>query len=241
MARLRNYCALLACTLIFGCSGTTPPPSPPSPTPTPDSTLDGKENVANSNARQCERRRWSFEGDALNSAPNRFLVTQKQLWAVRARKDAPSQPHALEYQPDAPTPPTQRIVMLGVSPPAADFRLSVRCTTDQVGACGTVFRAQNEENYYAAIADSTSHELLLIVVVKGNTKILARKPLPIKEGVWNQIWVTALGEQLTLSWNKQQQIAVKDSSFSDAGKVGLCVYGQSKIAFDNLNLDPLHE
>jgi hypothetical protein len=130
---------------------------------------------------------------------------------------------------------------------AADVDLSVRFKpvsgrVDQ--AAGLVWRFQNEDNYYIVRANALENNVVLYKVEKGR-----RTDLPVKgegrtygkkaqvpSGQWSMLRVVAAGPRFAVYLNDSKLYEVEDSTFSQAGKVGLWTKADSVTQFDDLTI-----
>jgi hypothetical protein len=123
--------------------------------------------------------------------------------------------------------------------------VSVRCkcvagTVDQ--ACGIVWRYRDAENYYITRANALENNVVLYKVEAGERKSLAPKGLasraygvkhPVPPGQWNELRVKFQGNLMTVFFNGEQLFEVEDSTFGEAGKVGLWTKADSVTYFDD--------
>lgn len=130
---------------------------------------------------------------------------------------------------------------------AADVDLSVRFKpvsgrVDQ--AAGLVWRFQNEDNYYIVRANALENNVVLYKVEKGR-----RTDLPVKgegrtygkkaqvpSGQWSTLRVIAAGPRFAVYLNDSKLYEVEDSTFIQAGKVGLWTKADSVTQFDDLTI-----
>lgn len=111
--------------------------------------------------------------------------------------------------------------------------VSVRCKSisgevDQ--ACGLVWRYRDPNNYYITRANALENNVVIYKVQDGERRSLAPKAQPsraygvkhpVPSGQWNELRVKFQGSLMTVFLNGQQLFEVEDSTFGDAGKVGL--------------------
>ena len=123
--------------------------------------------------------------------------------------------------------------------------LSVRCKSisgevDQ--ACGIVWRYRDPDNYYITRANALENNIVLYKVQSGERRSLAPKGQPsraygvrhpVPPGQWNELRVRFQDNLMTVFFNGQQVFEVEDSTFGDAGKVGLWTKADSVTYFDD--------
>jgi 3-keto-disaccharide hydrolase len=130
---------------------------------------------------------------------------------------------------------------------AADVDLSVRFKpvsgrVDQ--AAGLVWRFQNEDNYYIVRANALENNVVLYKVEKGK-----RTDLPLKgegrtygkkaqvpSGQWSTLRVVAAGPRFDVYLNGGKLYEVEDTTFRQAGKVGVWTKADSVTQFDDLTI-----
>ncbi|MGQ0650216.1 MAG: family 16 glycoside hydrolase [Gemmatimonadaceae bacterium] len=130
---------------------------------------------------------------------------------------------------------------------ARDVDLSVRFRpvsgrVDQ--AAGLVWRYADEDNYYIVRANAREDNVVLYKVEKGK-----RTDLPLKgegrtygkkakvpAGEWSTLRVVASGNLFTVYVNGTTLYEVEDSTFTNAGKVGVWTKADSITDFDDLTI-----
>jgi hypothetical protein len=111
-------------------------------------------------------------------------------------------------------------------------------------AAGLVWRFQNEDNYYIVRANALENNVVLYKVEKGT-----RTDLPVKgegrtygkkaqvpSGQWSTLRVVAAGPRFDVYLNGTKLYEVEDSTFSQAGKVGVWTKADSVTQFDDLTI-----
>ena len=168
-------------------------------------------------------------------------------WEVLANDSAPSKPNVFaQVSSDA----TAGRFPLAIYDKARlkDGALSVRFktvsgTTDQ--AAGLVWRYRDPENYYIVRANALEDNVVLYKVENGQRMALAPKGTPSKtygvkhrvpKQAWNTLGVRFEGGVFTVSFNGQELFEVDDSTFSEAGKVGLWTKADSVTWFDDFDI-----
>jgi hypothetical protein len=130
---------------------------------------------------------------------------------------------------------------------AADVDLSVRFKpvsgrVDQ--AAGLVWRFQNEDNYYIVRANALENNVVLYKVESGK-----RTDLPVKgegrtygktaqvpSGQWSTLRVVAAGPRFEVYFNGSKLYEVEDTTFTQAGRVGVWTKADSVTQFDDLTV-----
>lgn len=130
---------------------------------------------------------------------------------------------------------------------AADVDLSVRFKpvsgrVDQAG--GLVWRFQNEDNYHIVRANALEDNVVLYKVqsgkrtdlpVKGEGRTYGKKA-EVPAGQWSTLRVIATGPRFEVHFNGTKLYDVEDTTFSQAGKVGVWTKADSVTQFDDLTV-----
>jgi hypothetical protein len=109
-------------------------------------------------------------------------------------------------------------------------------------AAGVVWRAKDANNYYVTRANALEDNVVLYKTVDG-----VRSPLDIVDrkggygidvkvpaDTWHSLRVDFSGSRFRVSFNGKQLFEVEDSTFVDAGKVGLWTKADSVTLFDQV-------
>ena len=130
---------------------------------------------------------------------------------------------------------------------AADVDLSVRFKpvsgrVDQ--AAGLVWRFQNEDNYYIVRANALENNVVLYKVqngkrtdlpVKGEGRTYGKKAR-VPSGQWSALRVVVAGPLFEVHFNGSKLYEVEDTTFGQAGKVGVWTKADSVTQFDDLTV-----
>ena len=169
-------------------------------------------------------------------------------WKVVADATAPSRPNVLAQLSDDST---NYRFPLGIVEKThyKDVVLTVRFKTisgakDQ--GAGLVWRFRDANNYYVVRANALENNVVLYKVQDGKRISLAPKGTPgktygvktrVSGNTWNKLGVEIKGNLFTVSFNDQKLFQVEDSTFTEAGKIGLWTKADSVIHFDDLTAD----
>ena len=195
-----------------------------------------------------ETRKVDFTGDTIGQAPKGFLfghtakVGAAGKWVIQ--QDGGNKVLA---QTDADPTPARFPVAAITDVTAVDVDLSVRFKpvsgkVDQ--AAGLVWRYRDEDNYYIVRANALEDNVVLYKVEKGK-----RTDLPVKgegrtygkkaevpAGKWSTLRVVASGPRHEVYFNGTKLYEVEDSTFSQAGNVGVWTKADSVTQFDDLTV-----
>lgn len=109
-------------------------------------------------------------------------------------------------------------------------------------AAGVVWRYRDPNTYYIARANADEDNVVLYKVEGGKRSALAPKGTPSKtygvkhkvpSGVWSSLRVTFQGPVFTVYFNGEKLFEVDDTTFTQAGKVGLWTKADSVTYFDD--------
>jgi hypothetical protein len=130
---------------------------------------------------------------------------------------------------------------------AADVDLSARFKpvsgrVDQ--AAGLVWRFQDEDDYYLVRANALENNVVTYKVEKGKRTDLPvkgegrtyGKKVPVPSGQWSTLRVIASGPRFEIFFNGSKLYEVEDTTFTQAGKVGLWTKADSITQFDDITI-----
>ena len=110
-------------------------------------------------------------------------------------------------------------------------------------SAGILWRAQDKDNYYAALASARTGQVSVLAMKHGRPFELASAPCPIEVEFerlepsptrgWYLLEVFARGNHHTIRFQGQRLLDVEDATFSDKGQVGLITYSNTVALFDN--------
>jgi hypothetical protein len=111
-------------------------------------------------------------------------------------------------------------------------------------AAGLVWRYRDKDNYYIVRANALEHNVVLYKVQNGQREYLSPKGegrsygkrARVPTGEWNRLRVTAAGNLFTVYLNGELLFEVEDSTFTEAGKIGLWTKADSVVYFDDLEM-----
>ncbi|MGE0826126.1 MAG: family 16 glycoside hydrolase [Candidatus Binatia bacterium] len=120
----------------------------------------------------------------------------------------------------------------------------IRGKEDQ--AAGIVWRYVDKDNYYVVRANALENNVVLYKVEKGKRSDLKPigasffaygKKVPVPDRQWSTLRLTARGNHFAVYLNEQHLFDVQDSTFAEAGKVGLWTKADSVTSFDDLKIE----
>jgi hypothetical protein len=109
-------------------------------------------------------------------------------------------------------------------------------------AAGVVWRAKDANNYHVVRANALEDNFVLYKTVNGVRSaldIVGRKggygvAVPVPANTWHSLRIDFKASRFNASLNGKQLFEVEDSTFSDAGKVGLWTKADSVTLFDQV-------
>ena len=117
---------------------------------------------------------------------------------------------------------------------------AVRGKKDQGG--GIVWRYQDANNYYIARMNPLEDNYRLYKVVAGKRIQLATKEdLRVPVGEWHVLKIGQHGDQINCFLDDQKHLAMRDETFTKAGKAGLWTKADAQTYFDGFHIRELKE
>ena len=185
----------------------------------------------------------TFDDAKTGAPPPGWTATQtgngSAKWSVEKDDSAPSKPNVLKQSGQATFPVCIKddtnlkggFVEVKFKP--------VSGKEDQAG--GVLWRAKDSNNYYIARANALEGNVVLYKTVNGKRSsldIVGRKGgYGVKEtvasGQWHTLRVEFAGNKFSLLFNGKKVFDVEDTTFTEAGKVGVWTKADSVTLFDD--------
>jgi len=118
---------------------------------------------------------------------------------------------------------------------AVDF-MAISGKLDQ--AAGLVVRYKDKDNYYITRANGLEDNIRLYRVESGKRIQIAEAKLRAPAGQWHNLRLAVCGTNLKVFYDGKPIIDANDSTFADAGKVGLWTKADSVTYFADLKIEP---
>jgi hypothetical protein len=190
---------------------------------------------------------YSFDSDAVGGPPARMTLYDTgeggpARWQVVADDTAPSGGRVLE-QSDGSGEDPRYCVALADALVARDVRVSVRLmpltgSLDRSG--GIVFRASGPDDYYVVRANLLEKDVGLYRTTGGDRVLLASWDQRLARNRWHELEVEAVGPRITVRWNGEKILAVRDADHGDdAVRCGLWTKADAVTRFDDLRIESL--
>jgi hypothetical protein len=178
------------------------------------------------------KRTWGFDDDAAGSSPRGFHP-EVGRWTVAATDGGNK-----VLAQTAKNPDETFNVILADDPRVRDVDLSVRMKAiagefDQGG--GLVWRARDAKNYYIVRHNPIEDNFRVYKVVDGERTQLGTADIPRSEG-WHTVRAVMAGAHITCYYDGKKALDVEDSTFQDAGRVGLWSKADARSQFDDLTV-----
>ena len=252
-----NHTAIVASSLALLCGACNSPRSTPAatvgtvssetPTPPPPSPVAAERPAAPTEAAPdpaAATRTRTFDDDAVSAPPAGFSFGRTGSgalwrWVVRAEAGAPSGANVLA-QLDADDTDMRFPIAVMEAPVLRDVRVSVRCKmvsgrVDQ--ACGLVARYRDENNYYVTRANALEDNIRLYTVRDGQRRQLASWSGRVTPNAWHEYRLEVRGDHLEVFWDGQRVLDHHDTTFTEAGRVGVWTKADSVTYFDDLRAE----
>jgi hypothetical protein len=160
-------------------------------------------------------------------------------WTIERDDSAPSKPNVIKQSGEADYPvalKTDSILKDGFV--EVKFK-AISGKSDQ--AAGVIWRARDADSYYICRANALENNVVLYKTEKGKREsldIMGRKggygtKVKVDPQQWHTLRVEFTGNRFKVLFNGKHLFDVEDSTFSEAGKVGLWTKADSVTAFDN--------
>jgi hypothetical protein len=181
---------------------------------------------------------WNFDSDAVGVISNSF-TNDVGMWRTTADSTGPSKPNVLAQLAKS-AGPEFNITLIGSSS-FKDLDLTVKMKPvagkiDQGG--GLVWRARDSRNYYIARYNPLEDNFRVYRVVNGSRKELQSASIKKAEG-WHTLRITMSGDHIECYYDGKKYLDVRDSTFRDAGKIGLWTKADAQTYFDDLTASGL--
>ena len=102
---------------------------------------------------------------------------------------------------------------------------------DQAG--GLVWRARDSNNYYIARANALEGNVTIYHTINGRRTEKKRTSMKVASGQWHTLRVDFEGSHFTVTFDGKKAIEWDDTTFQEAGKVGVWTKADSVTLFDD--------
>jgi len=191
-----------------------------------------------------------FETDAVGATPKGWTATKtgrgEPRWTIEQDQTAPSKLRIVKQSGQATYP-----LLLKDDTDIKDGFIEMKFKAvagSEDRAAGLVWRARDANNYYVVRANALEDNVVLYKTVDGVRSaldIVGRKggygiDVSVPANQWHGLRVDFNGSRFKVRYNGKQLFEVDDSTFSDAGKVGLWTKADSVTLFDEITYGETH-
>ena len=185
-------------------------------------------------------KRWTFDQDKLGVAPLGWRIAETggmgtpATWAVVESGSN----QVVSITTNANHGGTYNL-LLAKETNYKDLELEVRVRAvagkeDQGG--GPIWRAQDIKNYYICRWNPLENNLRLYFVKDGRRKQLASAEIDVDPSFWHEIEVEHEGNKIEVEFDGKKVIELNDSTFMEAGMIGLWVKADGRTEFDDFEV-----
>jgi hypothetical protein len=187
----------------------------------------------------------SFESTRIGVVPEGWTATLTgsgdPKWTVESDETAPSKSKVLKQSGRATYP-----LLLKNDTNIKDGFVEVKFKAvagSQDRAAGIVWRAKDAKNYYVTRANALEDNVVLYKTVDGVRSpldIVGRKggygiDVKVAANAWHSLRIDFKAARFAVSYDGKQLFGVEDSTFADAGQIGLWTKADSVTLFDEVN------
>jgi len=101
---------------------------------------------------------------------------------------------------------------------------------------GLVWRVVDPNNYYLARWTPLSNNIRVYCIKGGKPRRLANINVKVDPKAWHTIKVNHQGDKIAALLDGKKLIDVNDTTFVDAGMIGLCTKADAAAAFDDVSV-----
>ncbi len=162
-------------------------------------------------------------------------------WQTIADASAPSPPQAVAITANTNSGQTFNLLMArGTRHQDLEIKMMVKAMAgeeDQGG--GPIWRAKDADNYYIARWNPLEDNFRVYFVKDGRRKQLGTAEVKTDAKSWHEIRIVHRGANIRASFDGKKLIELEDTTFSEAGMVGLWVKADGQTAFDDFVSRPI--
>jgi hypothetical protein len=177
----------------------------------------------------------NFDDLKTGAPPPGWTATQtgsgQAKWTVEQDSTAPSKPNVLKQSGQATYPVCIKDdTSLKNGFVEVKFK-PVSGKEDQAG--GLVWRARDFNNYYIARANALEDNVTIYHTINGRRTEKKRTSMKVASGQWHTLRVDFEGSHFTVTFDGKKAIEWDDTTFQEAGKVGVWTKADSVTLFDD--------
>jgi hypothetical protein len=184
-------------------------------------------------AAQTGKTLWNIDTDKPGAIAKEF-TNEMGTWEVVADDTAPSKRHVLAQLAKNSGSAFNLTLASGTNYKDLDITVKMKAiagSSDQGG--GIVWRAKDAKNYYVVRYNPLENNYRLYSVVNGQRSELKSADIPNTLG-WQTLRVTMTGNNIECYYNGKKYLHARDSTFKEAGKIGLWTKADAQTHFADL-------
>jgi hypothetical protein len=165
-------------------------------------------------------------------------------WTVETDASAPSPGRVLQQSGTVPRASFPLCIREGTSLRDGHVEVKFKAVSGKIDqAAGVIWRCQDENNYYICRANALEDNVVLYKVENGkrsSLEIVGRRggygvDVPVAPNRWHTLRVEFAGTRFKVRLNGKHLFEVEDTTFKDAGRVGLWTKADSVTVFDDFS------
>ena len=179
----------------------------------------------------------NFDNETPGTLPPHWVGTQTgrgtAKWSIEKADDAPSKPNVLKQSGEATFP-----VCVKEDTQLKDGFVEVKFKPvagkeDRAG--GVIWRCKDGNNYYIARANALEDNVTIYHTIGGRRVAFKSANTKVASGVWHTLRVDFRGSHFTVIYDGTKLFEADDTSFADAGKIGVWTKADSVTLFDDFS------
>jgi 3-keto-disaccharide hydrolase len=182
-------------------------------------------------AAEATKRVWDFEADAPGKIAKGFTSEVGQ-WEVATDGEN----HVLYQKARNEDAIFNVALVAGTSYKDLDLSVKLKAVAGEIDrGGGAVWRAKDKDNYYICRYNPLEDNFRVYKVVDGKRSMFKGAKTPGDEK-WHTLRVTMAGTKITCYLDGKKSLEVEDTTFSEAGKIGLWSKADAQSYFDDLTM-----
>ena len=186
---------------------------------------------------------WNFETNKIGTLPSEWTIAETNgkkspaTWQIIKRADNKGQCIAITTNKN--TGETFNLLLLKKRQyKNVEIHVKLKAVAgkeDQGG--GLVWRVKDANNYYICRWNPLENNLRLYIVKDGKRTQLATATIKADPTLWHEIEVEHEGSKIKIEFDDKDMISFTDTTFTNAGKVGLWVKADGRTQFDSFKVE----
>src|SRR5437667_10599007 len=152
-------------------------------------------------------------------------------WMVEKEDSAPSKPNVLKQSGQATFPVCFKNDT-NIKDGFVEMKFKPIAGKEDQGG-GVIWRVRDANNYYVSRANALEDNVTIYHTVNGRRIAFKNFNTKVASGVWHTLRVEFQGSSFTVIFDGNKVIKATDTTFADAGKVGVCTKSDYVILFDD--------